>query len=386
MKKRTALNICMVLTIMMAAVFGMIMVGTTKDWWKHENKTESDYIISEKTGIVQIVRRGVGYEVSAGMTIMEDDQLYIGKSAALTVADADGTILMTDSDVEITVKKIDEDLSFEVLRGEVFVDARNRRQVNVLTGSSEISADEAVISVSLQPGASMIHVYSGEILLGNIGEEEGTGIVAGQAVTIVPGESEYDIVNFPITGLSDSQMSRLVQCGIDETFCVTESELRQVQMERQEELENVRQQLAAKDDGCDSLYCTMEIRCDTILANMENLIEEKEGYVPSDGIILERSAVTFQEGETVFDVLQKVCDRADIQLEYSYTPLYESYYIEGIQNLYEFDCGSQSGWVYQVNGWFPNYGCSSYEVKEGDVIAWYYTCNGLGADVGGENY
>ena len=35
-----------------------------------------------------------------------------------------------------------------------------------------------------------------------------------------------------------------------------------------------------------------------------------------------------------------------------------------------------------VNGWFPNYGCSRYGLKDGDVICWVYTCD-LGNDVGG---
>ena len=120
--------------------------------------------------------------------------------------------------------------------------------------------------------------------------------------------------------------------------------------------------------------------------NMDNLKEGKNKYVPSNGVILSSSTVQFVEGETVFDVLKRACSYAGIQLEYSYTPLYESYYIEGINNLYEFDCGEQSGWMYKVNGWFPNYGCSSYELKAGDVIVWCYTCNGLGADVGGSVY
>ena len=37
---------------------------------------------------------------------------------------------------------------------------------------------------------------------------------------------------------------------------------------------------------------------------------------------------------------------------------------------------------YKVNGWFPNYGCSRYQLKEGDTIEWVYTCD-LGVDVGG---
>ena len=65
----------------------------------------------------------------------------------------------------------------------------------------------------------------------------------------------------------------------------------------------------------------------------------------------------------------------------SYTHL-DVYKRQGIHNLYEFDCGELSGWMYNVNGWFPNYGCSRYALQDGDVIRWRYTCD-LGADVGG---
>ena len=129
-------------------------------------------------------------------------------------------------------------------------------------------------------------------------------------------------------------------------------------------------------------YVYLEIRCDTIWDNMENLTPGKEEFVPADGVILPMVEVPFYEGETVFEVLNRVCQMANIQIEYSWTPMYDSYYIEGINHLYEFDCGEQSGWMYKVNEWFPNYGCSSYELSDGDVIVWCYTCVGLGADVG----
>ncbi len=132
--------------------------------------------------------------------------------------------------------------------------------------------------------------------------------------------------------------------------------------------------------------CTITIRCDTILDNMGDLKPEKAGYVPSSGVILYPVTVEFTEGETVFDVLKRVCKTSGIQLEYSFTPLYGSYYIEGIHHLYEFDCGEQSGWMYKVNGWFPNYGCSSYYLEDGDNIVWCYTCKGLGTDVGASGW
>ena len=136
-----------------------------------------------------------------------------------------------------------------------------------------------------------------------------------------------------------------------------------------------------EDAGSDILECTIEIRCDTILDNMENLTADKESYVPANGCILSTSTVEFEKGETVYDVLSRVCSYAGIQMEASWTPLYNSYYVEGINHLYEFDCGNQSGWMYQVNGWHPNYGCSAYTLKDGDAIVWRYTCKGYGADL-----
>ena len=130
--------------------------------------------------------------------------------------------------------------------------------------------------------------------------------------------------------------------------------------------------------------CTITIRCDTIFNNADALEKAKAPYVPEDGVILPVTTVEFTSGETVFDVLQRVCEAADIQLEYSWTPLYDSYYVEGINHLYEFDCGFESGWMYKVNGWVPNYGCSAYELQGGEEIVWCYTCTGLGTDVGAE--
>lgn len=129
--------------------------------------------------------------------------------------------------------------------------------------------------------------------------------------------------------------------------------------------------------------CTFSIECSTILNNLADLDPDKLELVPSNGVILEPTKVTFYEGESVFDVLQRVCKEKGIHMESSWTPIYNSAYIEGIHNLYEFDCGELSGWMYRVNGWYPNYGCSRYQLADGEVVEWRYTCD-LGNDVGRE--
>mgnify|MGYP004521033723 CR=1 FL=1 len=129
------------------------------------------------------------------------------------------------------------------------------------------------------------------------------------------------------------------------------------------------------------LKCTLSVRCDTILNNINSLNPEKKELVPKDGIIFKSRQVVFYEGESVFNVLLREMKKNKIHMEFTNTPIYNSAYIEGIANLYEFDCGDLSGWMYKVNGWFPNYGCSRYKLKDGDVIEWVYTCD-LGKDVG----
>ena len=115
---------------------------------------------------------------------------------------------------------------------------------------------------------------------------------------------------------------------------------------------------------------------------MDMLTPGKSSSVPSNGVILYSTRVEFSEGENVYDVLRRVCSYAGIPLQYSYTVAYGGYYIEGINDLCEFDCGPQSGWMYKVNGWFPNYGCMYYILSDGDDIVWAYSCEGLGADIG----
>lgn len=131
------------------------------------------------------------------------------------------------------------------------------------------------------------------------------------------------------------------------------------------------------------LVCKLEIRCDNLI-NCADLDPDKVELVPEDGVLFTAADVVFFEGESVFNVLQRTMKQNKQHLEFVQTPLYNSAFIEGICNLYTFDAGALSGWMYSVNGVFPNYGCSQYVVQAGDVIQWHYTCD-LGADLGTEN-
>ena len=117
---------------------------------------------------------------------------------------------------------------------------------------------------------------------------------------------------------------------------------------------------------------TISIRCDTIADRLET------SHIPSDGVLLPSSTVALQEGDSVFDVLTRVCKQQRILIDNNGSG--ESIYIKGIGQIYEFDFGDLSGWMYAVNGQYPSVSCGEYRPQDGDTIEWRYTCN-LGEDL-----
>lgn len=133
---------------------------------------------------------------------------------------------------------------------------------------------------------------------------------------------------------------------------------------------------------------TIAIYVHNLVANMDKLHPslKSDKYVPASGVVLK--PVTYEllsEEDTVWDVLKRATKEHSIQLEYEGADenIYDSVYIEGIHHLYEFSAGPLSGWMYSVNGVFPNVGASQQTLTDGDVIEWHYTLD-LGRDLGKE--
>ena len=122
-------------------------------------------------------------------------------------------------------------------------------------------------------------------------------------------------------------------------------------------------------------FCTLTVRCDDVLKNMDKLHRQKIDLIPSDGMILPREKLILSPGESVFDVLYRTLKDKGIHIEFVDTPMYNSVYVEGIGNLYEFDCGDTSGWTYTVNGESPMHGASQHMVEAGDEIEFVYKCS-----------
>ena len=127
-----------------------------------------------------------------------------------------------------------------------------------------------------------------------------------------------------------------------------------------------------------NLNCTIKISCENILKNSDILAEEKKEIIPENGIVLDTTEVSFNEGETAFDILKNVVSENKIQIEFSGEA--DSAYVEGIANIYNFDCGEMSGWLYKVNGEAADKSAAQYIVNENDVIEWVYSCD-MGNDI-----
>ncbi|HHY74413.1 MAG TPA: DUF4430 domain-containing protein [Bacillus bacterium] len=97
------------------------------------------------------------------------------------------------------------------------------------------------------------------------------------------------------------------------------------------------------------------------------------------GVILKSTKVAFEAGDTVLELLKKVAKQNRIQMEYRGSGA--TAYIEGINNLYEFDKGPKSGWMYSINGVYMKKGAGLAKVEQGDKIEWIYTLD-LGKDIG----
>lgn len=140
---------------------------------------------------------------------------------------------------------------------------------------------------------------------------------------------------------------------------------------------------ALKPKKAKKVTVTLEIRCDSLSDHMKYLENKAiKDYIPKDGVILAKTTYKGTTENTVFDALNTLCRNNEIHIDYNYTAMYNTYYVKGINYLYEYDAGPQSGWMFRVNGWFPNYGCSSYYLSDGDHIEWLYSCRGIGADIG----
>lgn len=96
--------------------------------------------------------------------------------------------------------------------------------------------------------------------------------------------------------------------------------------------------------------------------------------------IIRSTKVTLQSGDTAFTLLKRIVDEKGVSIDYNGSGA--TLYVKAIDGLREFDGGPDSGWMYLVNGEYPNHSAGTHTLRDGDVLRWRYTKD-LGRDIGG---
>ncbi len=427
MKKKQIANLVMVAIIIVIAATGFIFVGHTQGTFDKSDGAEA--LLCDVTGVITLERNGVSYPVEKDTVLRAGDKLKCNAGATGRIEVGDSSFIIGEK-AELSVSNTTtENFKAAVKSGEVFLNCN--KAITLTFDDKEIKFAETTALLSVREGAQSISVLRGTV----------HETASGKVISFTDNEKAVDTLY--IEALNDFTITQIRSLNDSEKLCFTITDLDKLEADRQSAIQELidsqegtvidkegstdknsdseketttvkesnnkketttkkgsntattkpssgKETTTKKSSSTESTTaatvrnksCTIAIYCDTILDNMDNLEPGKSQFVPSNGVILAPVTVKFADGETVFDVLKRVCNTTGIQIEYSWTPMYDSYYVEGINNLYEFDCGYESGWMYKVNGWFPNYGSSSYTLKDGDVIVWSYTCTGLGEDVG----
>lgn len=425
MKRKQLANGIMAVIILVIAAAGFLTAAHIRGWL--ETDREDTAVLAQVRGIVWMERDGVTYAAEEDTVLRTGDRITCSVGATATISTAEGELILGEQGAAEIAAPRAEGFLAEVTKGEAFV---NTKESLTLTfdGNRIIFSDTAAV-LRVEKGSSAIGVFAGTVEEAEAGEilqwtNDGRTVRAFtlQELNTFELAQLNRIVKTRTLCFAQADLDRLSRgqsaaqntassAAAQETDCAETETTGNEQGGSSGQKEEAGTQASGPEQAASAaipadsgqteakgnaqpgngesaapseskpaettlpLTCTIRIQCDTILENWEKLDAAKAGEVPADGLILSAD-VSFAEGETAFDVLKRACSEHGILLEYSWSPGYGSYYVEGIHNIYEFDCGPNSGWMYQVNGVFPEKGASGYNLSDGDQLIWCYTCGG----------
>lgn len=122
------------------------------------------------------------------------------------------------------------------------------------------------------------------------------------------------------------------------------------------------------------------VDCSNALASIGEIRQEinPPEVIPKDGVVISQRGISLPEGATAFDALIAAAKQARVRVDYTGSAY--GVYITGIGYIYEFGFGSQSGWMYRVNGEVPQVSAGEFVLSQGDFVEFIYTCN-TGGDI-----
>ena len=113
--------------------------------------------------------------------------------------------------------------------------------------------------------------------------------------------------------------------------------------------------------------CTVTISCEPFLDDVSEAVRSR---LPADGLILPLTEVEFRSGESVYDVLKRVCRAKGIPYRASST--YYGAYVSSIDNLSEKYYDYSTGWCYYVDDEYAMVSSDQWQLEGGEHIDWIY--------------
>lgn len=375
--KQKLLNILMVLIIAVCIVGGIFFVAFQKGWFNKnatqpsDNNAQHTITVTTIRGEVAILRNGISFYPENDDVLMANDVLSTRNQSTCELR-FDSNFVYVNAQTKLKLSNINRGaLEFDLLEGDLVADIDNDSPVTFNAGEKQFTTTIKYFSLNSD---------------GDYSEDFSTSSEADDKDDKKEDKHKYSADDKKNNKKSNKKNGKDNKNKPDNKKDV-DSE-KQPQNNKPKKDGSNKNDNNKKPDKSDKKptkpakpvatptpdnICTISIYCNKVLDNMDKLAEGKDKFVPANGCILKKTEITFEKGETAFDVLKKACESNNIPLEYSWTPGLDSYYVEGINHLYEFDCGDTSGWLYDVNGERPIRGSSYYEVVGGDNFVWHYT-------------
>lgn len=129
---------------------------------------------------------------------------------------------------------------------------------------------------------------------------------------------------------------------------------------------------------------TVLAECAAALDNMESIDERVNtaDVIPADGVVIAYCEVSLPEDATAYEALTLAARQQKVRVDGSGTVY--GVYVSAIGHIAEFGFGDMSGWLYSVNGDYPEVSCGEYRLHDGDAVEFHYTC-GYGAGMEAAN-
>lgn len=126
---------------------------------------------------------------------------------------------------------------------------------------------------------------------------------------------------------------------------------------------------------------TFSADCKSVLGRMDTIDPSvnQPSVIPPDGVVIAECTLSLPEGSSAFDALITAARQQQVRVDYTGSSW--GTYVRSIGYISEFGFGELSGWMYRVNGEFPQVYAGEFTLHEGDVVEFVYTCD-LGGDVG----